>query len=33
VGFKMTDPANGRIYQKQASPTPFGIAYFYARVA
>jgi hypothetical protein len=33
VGFKMTDPATGHIYQKQASPTPFGIAYFYARVA
>jgi len=33
VGFKMTDPATGHVYQKQASPTPFGIAYFYARVA
>ena len=33
VGFKMTDPATGRVYQKQASPTPFGIANFYARVA
>jgi len=33
VGFTMTEPANGRIYAKQASPTPFGIAYFYARVA
>jgi len=33
VGFKMTDPATGHVYQKQASPTPFGMAYFYARVA
>jgi hypothetical protein len=33
VGFKMADPATGHVYQKQASPTPFGIAYFYARVA
>jgi hypothetical protein len=33
VGFKMMDPATGHVYQKQASPTPFGIAYFYARVA
>jgi hypothetical protein len=33
VGFKMTDPGTGHVYQKQASPTPFGIAYFYARVA
>jgi len=33
VGFKMTDPATGHVYQKQASPTPFGIAYFYARIA
>jgi hypothetical protein len=32
VGFKMTDPLTGHVYQKQASPTPFGIAYFYARV-
>jgi hypothetical protein len=33
VGFKMTDPATGHVYQKQASPTPFGLAYFYTRVA
>lgn len=33
VGFKTTDPATGAVYQKQASPTPFGIAYFYVRVA
>jgi hypothetical protein len=33
VGFKMTDPVTGAVYQKQASATPFGIAYFYARVA
>jgi hypothetical protein len=33
VGFKMTDPSTGHVYQKQASPTPFGVAYFYARVA
>jgi hypothetical protein len=33
VGFKMTDPATGHVYQKQSSPTPFGIAYFYVRVA
>jgi hypothetical protein len=33
VGFKMTDPGTGHVFQKQASPTPFGIAYFYARVA
>ena len=33
VGFKVTDTTNGHVYQKQASPTPFGIAYFYARVA
>jgi hypothetical protein len=32
VGFKMTAP-DGGVWQKQASPTPFGIAYFYARVA
>ena len=32
VGFKMT-VADGGVWQKQASPTPFGIAYFYARVA
>jgi hypothetical protein len=24
VGFKMTDPATGHVFQKQASPTPFG---------
>jgi len=33
VGCKMTDPATGHVYQKQASPTPFGIAYYYTRVA
>jgi len=33
VGFKITDPATGHVYQKQSSPTPFGIAYFYTRVA
>jgi hypothetical protein len=33
VGIKMTDPATGAVYQKQASPTPFGTAYFYVRVA
>jgi hypothetical protein len=33
VGFKMTDPNTGFVYQKQGSPTPFGIAYFYVRVA
>ncbi|HXK04656.1 MAG TPA: hypothetical protein VMS37_19795 [Verrucomicrobiae bacterium] len=33
VGFKMTDPATGHVYQKQSSVTPFGIAYFYVRVA
>ena len=33
VGFKVTDPSTGHVYQKQSSPTPFGIAYFYARVA
>ena len=33
VGFKVTDPSTGHVYQKQSSPTPFGTAYFYARVA
>jgi len=32
VGFKMTAP-DGGVWQKQASPTPFGIAYFYVRVS
>ncbi len=32
VGFVTVD-ANGVRWQKQASPTPFGVAYFYARVA
>ena len=32
VGFKMTAP-DGSVWQKQASPTPFGIAYFYVRVS
>ena len=33
VGFKMTDPVTGHVYQKQASPTPFGVAYYYLRVS
>jgi hypothetical protein len=33
VGYKITDPGTGHVYQKQASPTPFGIAYYYLRVA
>jgi hypothetical protein len=32
VGFVMVD-AGGIRWQKQASPTPFGVAYFYAKVA
>lgn len=32
VGFMLTD-SEGRRWQKQASVTPFGVAYFYARVA
>jgi hypothetical protein len=32
VGYVLT-AANGSRWQKQTSPTPFGVAYFYARVA
>ncbi len=32
VGFVIVD-AGGTRWQKQASPTPFGVAYFYAKVA
>jgi hypothetical protein len=32
VGFELTAPDGGR-WQKQASPTPFGVAFYYARVA
>lgn len=32
VGFEVTAPDGGR-WQKQASPTPFGVAFYYARVA
>jgi hypothetical protein len=32
VGFELTAPDGGR-WQKQASPTPFGTAFYYARVA
>jgi hypothetical protein len=32
VGYVAIDAAGNR-WQKQASPTPFGVAYFYARVA
>ena len=31
VGFKTTAP-DGGVWQKQASPTPFGVAYYYVRV-
>jgi hypothetical protein len=32
VGFILTDTSGGR-WQKQSSVTPFGVAYFYSRVA
>jgi hypothetical protein len=32
VGYIATAP-DGTRWQKQASPTPFGVAYFYARVS
>lgn len=32
VGFELTAP-DGGTWQKQASPTPFGVAFYYARVA
>jgi hypothetical protein len=32
VGYRLT-AADGSVWQKQASPTPFGIEYYYARIA
>jgi hypothetical protein len=32
VGATVTDPVTGHVYQKQASPTPWGTAYFYLRI-
>jgi hypothetical protein len=32
VGYRVT-AADGGVWQKQASPTPFGIEYYYARIA